>query len=89
MLPRACMGIVVRHFLTFNGTGAEFEKGLATRFPCCAQPIEDLKLAFTFWKDLKRCVDAIATPLEAEELMQDMSAATEMLEKQQRIVVLP
>ncbi|CAK0795775.1 unnamed protein product [Prorocentrum cordatum] len=40
-------------------------------------------------RDLKRCVDAIATPLEAEELMQDMSAATEMLEKQQRIVVLP
>jgi len=89
MLPRACMGIVVRHFLLFKGTGAEFEKGLATRFPCCAQPIEDLKLAFTFWKDLKRCVDEIAEPLGAEELMQDMSAATTMLEAQMQLVQLP
>merc|ERR1719382_349992 len=72
MLPRACMGILVVHFLTFQGTPDGFIAGLATKFPCCIQPVEDLKIAISFWKDLKRCVDAIAEPLGAEELAREM-----------------
>jgi hypothetical protein len=77
MLPRACMGIVVRHFLTYDGDPANFQKDLAARFPCCMQPVEDLKTAFLFWDDLKRCVDQIAEPLGCEELRDEMLMATD------------
>jgi len=83
MLPRACMGIVVRHFLDYRGDPMGFQKDLAQRFPCCVQAVEDLKTAFVFWEDLRRCVDAIAEPLGAEELSEDMRAANEVLQSQQ------
>lgn len=83
MLPRACMGILVVHFLTHRGNSESFQLGLATKFPCCVQPMEDLKIAIDFWKDLKRCVDTIAEPLGAEELSSDMQTATEELERAQ------
>merc|ERR1719253_2023647 len=79
MLPRACMGIVVRFFLEFKGDAPSFQKEILARFPCCVQPIDDLKLAFKFWEDLRRCVDAIAEPLGAEELSEDMTTASEHL----------
>jgi len=86
MLPRACMGIVVRFFLDYKGDGPSFHKEVLTRFPCCVQPVEDLKLAFRFWEDLRRCVDAIAEPLGAEELNEDMKAASDVLaDKQNRL----
>merc|ERR1719460_395852 len=37
MLPRACMGIVVRHFLNYTGDAASFQKDIQQRFPCCMQ----------------------------------------------------
>jgi len=83
MLPRACMGIVVRFFLEYKGDPASFQKEILARFPCCVQPIDDLKLAFQFWADLRRCVDNIAEPLGAEELNEDMKAAEEVLIAQQ------
>jgi len=87
MLPRACMGIVVRFFLNYKGDGPSFSKEILSRFPCCVQPIEDLKLAFRFWEDLKRCVDAIAEPLGAEELSEDMTTASEVLAQQQQRLI--
>lgn len=84
MLPRACMGIVVRFFLEYKHDQATFHKEIMNRFPCCVQPIEDLKMAFRFWDDLRRCVDAIAEPLGAEELSEDMKAADEVLQAQQK-----
>jgi hypothetical protein len=85
MLPRACMGIVVRHFLDYQGDGANFQKDIMTRFPCCIQPVEDLKNAFLFWDDLRRCVDAIAEPLDCTELRDEMEMAhNEFLLPQQR-----
>lgn len=79
MLPRACMGIVVRFFLDYNGPPNKFHDQIHAKFPCCVQPIEDLKVAFHFWNDLRRCVEAIAEPLGAEELHNDMKAAEEVL----------
>lgn len=83
MLPRACMGIVTQYFLNYNGEPASFQKDLCHRFPCCIQPVADLNNAFMFWTDLKRCVDAIAGPLGADELKDDMQMANEFLMQQQ------
>jgi len=84
MLPRACMGIVVRHFLDYRGESANFAREIQTRFPCCNQPIEDLRSAFAFWEDLRRCVDDIADKLGAEELAEEMKNASEILHAQQQ-----
>ena len=84
MLPRACMGIVVRYFLEYKKDADSFAENVGKRFPCCVQPVEDLKLAFTFWKDLRRCVDTIAETLGAEELSEDMRKASFMLEEQKK-----
>jgi len=84
MLPRACMGIVVRHFLSYEGDPSGFKAELTNKFPCCVQAIEDLKTAFAFWDDMRRCVDAIAEPLGAEELSEDMKHAAEILSSQQK-----
>jgi hypothetical protein len=82
MLPRACMGILVLRFLEYEGPPDQFASGLVAKFPCCMQPVEDLKVAFSFWQDLKRCVDTIAELLGAEELAADMQLATELLQTQ-------
>eukprot|EP00930_Biecheleria_cincta_P050597 TRINITY_DN3578_c0_g3_i1.p1 TRINITY_DN3578_c0_g3~~TRINITY_DN3578_c0_g3_i1.p1 ORF type:complete len:759 (-),score=134.44 TRINITY_DN3578_c0_g3_i1:56-2332(-) len=84
MLPRACMGIVVKFFLEYQGSPDNFRTELSKRFPCCVQPIDDLKLAFRFWEDLRRCVGTIAEPLGAEELEKDMRSANEILEMQKK-----
>merc|ERR1719464_1452629 len=34
MLPRACMGIVVRFFLEYRGDPAQFQREMQSRFPC-------------------------------------------------------
>merc|ERR1711971_1037030 len=72
MLPRACMGIVVRYFLCYNGEPGDFAKDIKMKYPCCMQAVDDLKVAFQFWDDLRRCVDAIAEPLECQELRDEM-----------------
>jgi len=84
MLPRACMGIVVRFFLDYRGDASTFQRDVQQRFPCCEQAMKDLRVAFAFWEDLRRCVDAIAEPLGAEELSNDMKQASKVLEAQQR-----
>jgi len=84
MPPRACMGIVALFFLRYNGDPANFNRELASHFPCCTHPCEDLQTAFFFWEDLRRCVDEIAEPLEAEELAEDMKVASTLLQQQQQ-----
>jgi hypothetical protein len=84
MLPRACMGIVVVHFLQYDGDAMAFQRHLESKFTCCAQPLEDLQNAIQFWNDLARCVEEIAEPLEAQELLQDIKSATEVLMAQKR-----
>eukprot|EP00429_Kryptoperidinium_foliaceum_P043937 CAMPEP_0176111884 /NCGR_PEP_ID=MMETSP0120_2-20121206/56186_1 /TAXON_ID=160619 /ORGANISM="Kryptoperidinium foliaceum, Strain CCMP 1326" /LENGTH=777 /DNA_ID=CAMNT_0017446105 /DNA_START=67 /DNA_END=2400 /DNA_ORIENTATION=+ len=91
MLPRTCMGIVVRHFLEYTGDAAAFAKETIVKFPCCYQPIEDLKSAFAFWDDLLRCVAKIGQ-LTGEELalLTEMNAASTILcTQQQRLGILP
>lgn len=88
MLPRACMGIVAKQFLEFTGDSMAYQQDVLAKFPCCVQPVQDLKNAISFWKDLKRCVDHIAEPLGAEDLMIDMANATIMLEEQQSKLVI-
>lgn len=83
MLPRACMGIVSKFFLEYQGDAQTFNRELREKFPCCFQPKEDLKVAFTFWEDLRRCVDEIAEPLGAEDLAEDMKHASTLLAEQQ------
>ncbi|CAJ1416587.1 unnamed protein product [Effrenium voratum] len=83
MLPRACMGIVVKYFLEYKGSDGEaFKMDLGKRFPCCVQPIDDMKLAFTFWHDLRRCVDTIAETLGAEELSEALFEKAQQRNKQ-------
>lgn len=81
MLPRACMGIVVKYFLAYEGRDAEtFKVDLQKRFACCIRPVDDLKIAFKFWEDLRRCVNTMAESLGAEELAEDMRKANNLLE---------
>merc|ERR1719203_606089 len=84
MLPRACMGIVVRFFLEYRGDPTQFQREVQSRFPCCSQPVEDIRSAFAFWKDLRRCVEKIAEGLEADDLSKDMEHASEVLKAQQQ-----
>eukprot|EP00747_Dinoflagellata_sp_TGD_P079302 gnl/TRDRNA2_/TRDRNA2_160459_c0_seq1.p1 gnl/TRDRNA2_/TRDRNA2_160459_c0~~gnl/TRDRNA2_/TRDRNA2_160459_c0_seq1.p1 ORF type:complete len:157 (-),score=26.27 gnl/TRDRNA2_/TRDRNA2_160459_c0_seq1:77-547(-) len=84
MLPRACMGIVCQFFLRYQQDPANFTKELCKAFPCCICPKEDLRIAFAFWDDLRRCVDEIASPLGAEELAEDMKVASNVLRQQQK-----
>eukprot|EP00930_Biecheleria_cincta_P050595 TRINITY_DN3578_c0_g1_i1.p1 TRINITY_DN3578_c0_g1~~TRINITY_DN3578_c0_g1_i1.p1 ORF type:complete len:758 (-),score=151.08 TRINITY_DN3578_c0_g1_i1:402-2675(-) len=85
MLPRACMGIVAKYFLSYEGRDAEsFKTDLQKRFSCCMRPVEDLKIAFKFWEDLRRCVNTMAESLGAEELAEDMRSANELLEAKRR-----
>jgi len=85
MLPRACMGIVVKDFLEYRAEASAWYKDLGTKFPCCSQPLIDLKNAFEFWYDFKRCVDAIAYQIDdTRDLADDMQRATELLQDQQR-----
>lgn len=84
MLPRACMGIVVKFFMEYQGEPKNFAEECVQRFPCCAQPVEDLKSAFNFWEDLLRCIQTIAEPLDCEELAQDMQRATNRLNQQKK-----
>jgi len=90
MPPRACMGIVCQYFLRYQGNAASFSRDLTAHFPCCTQPKEDLKYALLFWEDLKRCVDSIAEPLGAEELAEDIKAASALLlQQQQKLGIFP
>lgn len=80
MLPRACMGIVCSFLLKHQWNDPNhFSRELTRQFPCCLQPLEDLKMAFKFWEDVRRCVNSIAEPLGAEDLAEDMGMASKIL----------
>jgi len=85
MLPRACMGIVVRYFLKYTGPPGNFAQECAQRFPCCANVIPDLRLAFAFWQDLRRCIEAFPeAEADGQQMVEEMQLASNMLEEQQR-----
>eukprot|EP00931_Biecheleriopsis_adriatica_P003970 TRINITY_DN105710_c0_g1_i1.p1 TRINITY_DN105710_c0_g1~~TRINITY_DN105710_c0_g1_i1.p1 ORF type:complete len:754 (-),score=202.76 TRINITY_DN105710_c0_g1_i1:55-2316(-) len=86
MLPRACMGIVVRFFLEYKGDIESFKVNLTKRFPCCVRAIDDLQLAFTFWDELRRCVDTIAEDLQADDLSKDLKIANDILQAQRKLL---
>lgn len=88
MLPRACMGIVVRFFLEYRGSPQEFGNELKQKFPCCCQPKEDLKHAFQFWDDLRRCMNGFANTLGAQDLNEEMTNASDWLRNQQQALGL-
>eukprot|EP00397_Hematodinium_sp_SG-2012_P004929 GEMP01004944.1.p1 GENE.GEMP01004944.1~~GEMP01004944.1.p1 ORF type:complete len:747 (+),score=110.91 GEMP01004944.1:461-2701(+) len=85
MLTRACMGIVATHFLTYRGEPQNISKEMQSKFPCCVQPLQDLQIAFDFWEELKRCVDAIAEPLGAMDLKEDMDVASSILSEKRKL----
>lgn len=90
MLPRACMGIVALFFLKYTGDPSQFQREVQAKFPCCVQPLEDLRTAFLFWEDLKRCTETIAEQLDMTDLANDVqSASTFLYAQQQRLNVYP
>eukprot|EP00397_Hematodinium_sp_SG-2012_P009203 GEMP01009279.1.p1 GENE.GEMP01009279.1~~GEMP01009279.1.p1 ORF type:complete len:748 (+),score=144.49 GEMP01009279.1:565-2808(+) len=79
MLSRSCMGIVAGHFLNYRGDPKQLESDIRETFPCCLQPLQDLKVGIEFWTELKRCVDVIAEPLGATDLQEEMNIGTAIL----------
>lgn len=89
MLPRACMGIVVHHVLTYTGDPSQFERDLAVKFPCCVEPRKDLMQGFIFWEDVQRVVGELCTAgLELDQFAEDMKHATGLLREKQRLLNL-
>lgn len=83
-VPRTCMGIVCKFFLEYDGVPCDFPKQLASHFPCCEQPLADLRSAFFFWEYLRKCIVGVAELVGAEDLSGDMITANKMLLHQQR-----
>jgi hypothetical protein len=86
MLPRNCMGVVWKTVLTMkkeNMTGT-LQDELMKKFPCCADPVGDLKASLKYWDEVHRCVTAIAEPLGALEFKSCMDTANDTLREQCR-----
>jgi len=88
MLPRACMGIVMKYFLDYPGNAGgsvkNFETDVKKRFPCTADPIADLKAAFVFWDELYRIIDAIAEPLGTTDMLDEMKTANNIISEKRK-----
>merc|ERR1711964_180794 len=86
MLPRTCMGVVWKHVLTSpsltanTNDSARLLRDLRQNFPCCAEPLEDMKKSLVFWDEVHRCVTNIAEPLGADEFKKSMDAANILLQ---------
>mmetsp|Transcript_96798 Transcript_96798/g.258726 ORF Transcript_96798/g.258726 Transcript_96798/m.258726 type:complete len:258 (-) Transcript_96798:121-894(-) len=83
--PRACMGIVAEYFLRYTGTAdpAQFERDVKAAYPCCKDPVGDLRNAFQFWAELRRCVGEMAAVMpEWGSFAGDMDAAGAVLQGQ-------
>ncbi|EER11990.1 conserved hypothetical protein [Perkinsus marinus ATCC 50983] len=90
MLPRTCMGIVMKYFMEWEApqtrkpmSGAEkratFDENLRKKFACCVDPMKDLGVALEFWAEVKRCIVDISDQLGAEEMKQDVVKADILL----------
>jgi hypothetical protein len=79
-LPRACAGIVLKFALEKEDLKADtINARLRKQFPACPVPWEDLQTGLRFWKEVVRCVEVIAEPLQAEYLLNDVRAADNYL----------
>jgi hypothetical protein len=84
MLPRACLGIVVKFMLEYEGKN--FEADVKKKFPCTVDPIADLRAGLGFWEELTRIVAAIAEPLGIADMLEEINAAGRFLEARRRLV---
>ena len=84
MLPRACLGIVTKFMMDYTGDAKSFEAELKKKFPCCQDPVGDLRAGFSFWKQLHRVIEAIAEPLGTTEMLDEMNAASRLLDDKRR-----
>jgi hypothetical protein len=80
-LTRCCTGIVLKHILSNNISDGDLKTNLKKNFPCCADATRDIAFAVGFWKQVMRCVEHIAEPLEAQSLLEDMREADRYLDK--------
>jgi len=80
-VSRACTGIVLKYILTIKTVpDADLRSALRREFPCCTDALRDIQHAIYYWKEVLRCVEKIAEPLEAADLLADMRAADTFLE---------
>jgi 5'-3' exonuclease len=80
-VTRCCTGIVLKHILSNNISDGDLKTNLKKNFPCCADATRDIAFAVGFWKQVMRCVEHIAEPLEAQSLLEDMREADRYLDK--------
>jgi hypothetical protein len=90
MLPRTCLGIVCKFMLEFTpgGTAAAFEQTLKKKFPCCVDPLKDLKTGIKFFKEVLRCVSIIAEQLDARPLLEALQEADALLDSRRKLLGL-
>ncbi len=82
MLPRACLGIVVKYMLEYEGKN--FEADVRKKFPCTVDPVADLKTGLAFWAELTRIVATIAEPLGTTDMLDEMTAAGKTVDNKRR-----
>lgn len=82
MLPRACLGVVTKFMLEYDGK--TFEADVKKKFPCAADPVADLKAGFAFWAELERIVAVIAEPLGTTDMLDDMVAAGRVMDAKRK-----
>jgi hypothetical protein len=86
MLPRACMGIVGKYMLDYEGKA--FETDVRKKFPCTADAVGDLKAGFAFWEELTRILSVISEPLGTTDMLDEVKAAGKLLESKRRAIGL-
>jgi hypothetical protein len=79
------MGVVWKHVLRLDESVSDLASNLKRKFPCCVDPVKDLKDSLDFWKEVYRCVTEIAEPLGATDFKMCMDSADAIL-KQKRVV---
>jgi hypothetical protein len=81
-LPRACTGIVLKYVLLHKELTIDtINQTLRKVFPACPAPWDDILNGLQFWKEVVRCVESIAEPLQAEYLLNDVREADDFLRK--------
>jgi hypothetical protein len=80
-VTRCCTGIVLKHILSNKIPDSDLKTNLKKNFPCCSDAAKDIAIAVGFWKQVMRCVEHIAEPLEAQSLLDDMREADRYLDQ--------